>query len=318
MMPDMDTFAIVFPGQGSQSVGMGRDIYDMFSSARTIFERADKVAGFSLSKLIFEGPEDQLRQTVNAQPAIVTVCLAFLAAMKEISIDNGLREPVFVAGHSLGEYSALAASDVLNAETAIHLARERGRLMQEAGEKNPGQMVAVLGMDEAMLRDVCLETSTVIANYNSPGQLVISGNRENISNAIELIKNRGPFKAIPLQVSGAFHSPLMQPAVEGMEKVLAQINVKTPRIPIIANVSAQPIMSPDLVKAELLKQLCNGVQWQRSIEYMINNKVSTFIEVGPGKVLAGLIKRINKNSVVLNINDTQSLNEITQKYMLVN
>jgi [acyl-carrier-protein] S-malonyltransferase len=317
-MPEVDTFALVFPGQGSQIVGMGRDIYDIFSSARTIFQHADKITGFALSKLIFEGPEDELRQTINAQPAIVTVSLACLAAMKEISGDIGLRTPVFVAGHSLGEYTALSASETLDAETTIYLAKERGRLMQEAGQKNPGQMAAILGMDEAMLKDICLKTSTVIANYNSPGQLVISGNRENISKAIEMIKTRGPFKAIPLQVSGAFHSPLMQPAVESMAKVLAQINFKTPMIPIIGNVTAQPLSTPDIIKTELLNQLCNGVQWQRSVEYMINNKISTFIEVGPGRVLNGLIKRINKNATVLNINDVQSLKEITYKQVLAN
>lgn len=188
--------------------------------------------------------------------------------------------------------------------------------MQEAGQKNPGQMAAVLGMDETTLKDICLETSTVIANYNSPRQLVISGNRENMSKAIDMIKTRGPFKVIPLQVSGAFHSQLMQPAVEGMEKVLDQITFKTPRNPIIGNVSAQPLFTPDLIKTELLNQLCNGVQWQRSIEYMINNKISTFIEIGPGRVLNGLIKQIDKNAIVLNISDVQSLKEITNKYLL--
>jgi [acyl-carrier-protein] S-malonyltransferase len=317
-MPEASTFALVFPGQGSQIVGMGRDLHDIFTSSRTVFQHADEVTGFALSKLIFEGPEDELRQTINAQPAIVTVSLACLTAMKEISGEIGLREPAFVAGHSLGEYTALAASETLDLETAILLARERGRLMQEAGQKNPGQMAAVLGMDETMLKDICLETSTVIANYNSPGQLVISGNCENVSKAIEMIKTRGSFKAIPLQVSGAFHSPLMQPAVEGMEKVLAQIRFKTPKIPIIGNVTAQPLFTPDLIKTELLNQLCNGVQWQRSVEYMINNKTSTFIEIGPGRVLNGLIKRIDKSATVLNINDVESLKEITYKQLLAN
>jgi [acyl-carrier-protein] S-malonyltransferase len=315
-MPEAIPFALVFPGQGSQTIGMGHDLYETFSSSRNVFQHADKVTGFALSKLIFEGPEDELRQTINSQPAIVTVSLACLTAMKEISRETGLREPAFVAGHSLGEYAALAASETMDAETAISLARERGRLMQEAGQKNPGQMAAILGMDETALKNICLETSTVIANYNSPGQLVISGNSGNMSKAIEMIKTRGPFKVIPLQVSGAFHSPLMQPAVEGMEKALAQIHFKTPRIPVIGNVSAQPLFTPELIKTELLDQLSNGVQWQRSVEYMINNKISTFIEIGPGKVLNGLIKRIDKSAIVLNINDVQSLKEITYKHLL--
>ena len=302
--------AYIFPGQGAQWVGMGGDLYDNFESAKAVFKQADETLGFPLSRLCFDGPEDKLRQTINAQPAIVTVSLACLAAIHNASGKNGLPTPAFVAGHSLGEYTALAAAGVLDFATTIYLARERGRLMHEAGLKVPGGMVAVIGLDEASLAEVCAATDTRIANINCPGQLVISGAKENLTKASALAEDRGAHRTIPLQVSGAFHTPLMQSAVDGMSQVIATLSFNEPLIPIIANTTAQPITTTELIKEELLRQLCNGVQWQRSVEYMVDDGVSTFIEIGPGKVLSGLIRRINRGVKTLNIGDAVAIKNI--------
>jgi len=298
--------AYVFPGQGAQVVGMGKDLYDSFDSIKILFKQADDAVGFPLTKVFFEGPEEELRKTSNAQPALVAVSIACLKAAQEVGGKN-LPAASFMAGHSLGEYTALAAADAIDFGTAVFLAKERGRLMYEAGLKTPGGMVAIIGLEEAVLAEICRETNTVIANINSPGQLVISGAAENITKAGEMAKAKGASRAIPLQVSGAFHSPLMQPAVDGMTQILAKVTFKDPSVPIIANVTALPLTSGSQIKDELLKQLCNGVQWQRSVEYMVQQGVGKFIEIGPGKVLAGLIKRISRDVEMVNIGDANAV-----------
>jgi [acyl-carrier-protein] S-malonyltransferase len=303
--------AYVFPGQGAQWVGMGRDLYHNFDSAKAVFEQADEALGFPISQLCFEGPEDELRQTINAQPAIVTISFACLEATR--SMNAGLPPASFVAGHSLGEYTALAAAGVLDFATTVYLARERGRLMHEAGQITPGGMVAIIGLDEPALADVCEQTGTHIANINCPGQIVISGAEDNLNQATDLAKARGAYRAIPLQVSGAFHTTLMQPAVDGMAEIIATLSFTEPAIPIIGNTTAQPLTTAESVKQELLEQLCNCIQWQRSVEYMAGDGVSTFIELGPGRVLAGLIKRIDKNVKILNIGDAEAVNNVAQE-----
>ena len=305
--------AYIFPGQGSQWIGMGRDLYDSFDSAKAVFDTADETLDFPLSQLCFNGPEDELRQTLNSQPAIVTVSLACLSAIHDVS-NNGLPAPAFVAGHSLGEYTALAAAEVLSFATTIYLARERGRLMYQAGLKEPGGMVAIIGLSQASLVEICAQTDTHIANINCPGQLVVSGAKENLSRAAALAQTRGAYRTIPLPVSGAFHTPLMQPAVDAMSEIVANISFDKPLMPIIANTTAKPMTAIKPIKEELLRQLCNGIQWQRSIKYMVNKGVSTFVEIGPGRVLSGLIKRINKNVKTLNIGDAETIRNIEAIY----
>jgi [acyl-carrier-protein] S-malonyltransferase len=310
-MAEPTKVAYVFPGQGSQWVGMGRDLYQNFTSAKAVFDQADETLGFPLSKLCFEGPEDELLQTINAQPAIVTVSFACLEAIHSLGAGDGLPPASFVAGHSLGEYTALAAAGVLDFAATVYLARERGRLMHQAGQIIPGGMAAIIGLDGAALAKVCEETGARMANINCPGQIAISGAEGNLTQAMELTKASGAARVIRLQVSGAFHTPLMQPAVDGMTEVIGSMTFRPPVTPIVGNTTAQPLTTAESIKQELLRQLCNCVQWQRSVEYMIGDGVSTFIEIGPGKVLAGLIKRTNREVKILNIGDAEAVRNIT-------
>jgi len=300
--------AYVFPGQGSQRVGMGRSLYDAFASFRELFEEADDTLGFPLSRLCFEGPEEELSKTINAQPAILTVSVGCMRVANEVS--GALAAPSFVAGHSLGEYTALVATGVLDFKEAVRLTRQRGRLMQEAGEKVPGGMAAIIGLDEVSVEEVCQETGAYISNINSPGQIVISGSRETLARAMDLARAMGARRVLPLRVSGAFHSLLMQPAVDGMARAISNIYFHDPGVPIVVNSTAQPVTSAAEIRNELLRQISSCVQWQKSVEYMVAEGVDTFVEIGPGQVLNGLIKRIHQEARILNVEDVTSVNGI--------
>lgn len=301
--------AWIFPGQGSQSVGMGLDLYETYAPAREVFDQADEKLGFPISKMCFEGPEEELKLTVNTQPALLTVSYACLKVIEELN-DGTLPKPDFVAGHSLGEYTALATAGVFDFPTAVYLARERGRLMHEAGQQSPGAMAAVMGFDEEKLQAICKETRTVIANYNNAGQLVISGDKDSVARASYMALEQGASRVVALQVSGAFHSPLMKPAQDGLSEIIRTVQFGLPEIPVIANVTAKPVTSADDIKTELLDQLCNGVQWQRSVEYMIKEGVTRFIEIGAGRVLTGLIKRIDRQVDLQNIGTVKDMEKL--------
>ncbi|MFQ5934053.1 MAG: ACP S-malonyltransferase [Dehalococcoidia bacterium] len=294
--------AFIFPGQGSQSVGMGRELYENSPAARHVFDEADKTLGFSMTQLCFQGPEDELTLTYNAQPAIFTVSLAGLTALKE-EAERGLPRPSFVAGHSLGEYSALVAAGALPFADALRLVRERGRLMQQANSIQPGGMAAILGLDEATTEEICQQSGMQISNVNSREQIVISGPKDNIPKALDMARARGAKKVMPLNVGSAFHSSLMEPMVEGMYTAIQSVSFSRPTVPIVANSSAKPVITADELKEELMWQLCHCVHWLKSVEFMIASGVSTFVEIGPGKILSGLIRRIDPSVKTLGLMD---------------
>lgn len=302
--------AYVFPGQGSQEVGMGRYLYDHYPVAKTIFDQADKTLKLSLSTLCFDGPEADLLQTINVQPAILTTSFACLNVFEELA-SGRILAPEMVAGHSLGEYTALVCAGAIDFRDALTLVRERGRLMNEAGKKNPGGMLAVIGSEELAVRELCIKSDSEISNINSPGQIVISGSIESLQKAKEMAPQMGIKRLIPLKVSGAFHSRLMQSAADGLKDIVSNIPVRRPQMTVISNVSGGNLREPDEIKKELLDHVLNCVQWQKSVEYMSNQEVRTFIEFGHGKTLAGLIKRIEGNVKIYNIDDNSIENQLS-------
>ena len=311
-MAELSKVAYVFPGQGSQSTGMGLDLYNSYPSGKEVFDEADASLGFCLSRLCFEGPEEELTKTHNVQPAILVVSIACLKALDRAAIDDFL-SPSFVAGHSLGEYTALVAAGALGLADAVLLVRERGRLMYEAGLRNPGSMLAVIGLDEETVKDTCLQSGTEISNINCPGQIVISGAAQALAEANKLAKTRGARALIPLKVSGAFHSALMEPVIAEFSKIVSNVRFRPPSIPVISNVTARPLTDVDSIKEELVKQLRNCIQWQGSVEYMIHSGVTTFYEIGPGKVLSGLIRRINSELQVFNVSGIEDIAQLAHK-----
>ena len=299
--------AYIFPGQGSQAVGMGYELYKTSPAARAIFDEADDALGVKLTRICFEGTEEELRQTVNAQPALLTASVATMASIAEARGSKPGSELRFVAGHSVGEYAALVAAEALPFREALRMVRERGQLMHKAGQVREGAMAAVLGLDMAAVEQLCQETGAEIANVNCDGQIVISGSKQALVRAIDLSRALGARKAIPLVVSGAFHSSLMKPAVAGMERVVKAAPFQDPAVPIISNLTARPIVRARDLPQELVQQICSCVRWSKSVEYMASNGVSTFVEVGPGKVLTALVKRIAPAARSFSVGDLASV-----------
>jgi [acyl-carrier-protein] S-malonyltransferase len=311
---------------------MGADIYAVSPAARHVFESVDEATGLSLSNICFHGPVDVLRETINSQPAIVTVSLALLAALQETLSEHTSSwtaplTPTYTAGHSVGEYSALVTSGAIDLKDAARLVRERGRLMHIEGNRCPGGMAAVMGMEAETLEEVCLDATAqstanlaqishpgqgqvTIANFNAPGQIVISGEHEALSIAMELAKARGAKRVIPLAVSGAFHSPVMQPAAAGLAEAIKDTNINDAGMPIISNISAIPLSEAQAIRDELAQQIAAPVQWIRTIEYLVEAGVTIFFEIGPGQALTGMVKRIAKGVKALNVSSLEDIEKV--------
>ncbi len=303
--------AFVFPGQGSQAVGMGLDLYQNSPAARAVFEEVDQALGEPVSRIFFEGPEEELTKTVNTQPGILTVSIACLKAMEEALGVDRMPSPALVAGHSLGEYTALVAAGAMTIAEGARLVRERGRLMQYASELQDGTMAAILSLDQAVLEEICRETDTEISNINVADQIVISGTRAGVEKAMELASERGARRTVALPVGGAFHSRLMQPAQEGLTKAVEELQLQAPTVPVVANCTGKPITTVDEVKQELLTGLCSPVRWLEIVQHMSGAGVSSFYEIGPGRALAGMVRRINPEAEVANVSDVETQGALT-------
>ncbi|MCC6180027.1 MAG: ACP S-malonyltransferase [Chloroflexi bacterium] len=302
--------AFVFPGQGSQYVGMGKSLYEGSAAARQIFHQADQVLGFALTKLMFEGPDDELEDTINAQPAILTLSVACLAALQEKWSELGKAvEPLYVAGHSLGEYTALVAAEVLDFADALTLVRERGRLMKETSEERPGGMAAVVGLDRPKLEAICERAGElgliVVANTNTADQMVISGELQALDRAVELAREAGARAVVPLRISIASHSPLMQQAALQLAGVIAALELRDPVTPMVANIQGRILTTADDIRSHMVTQLTLPVEWTHSVRGMIESGVDTFVEIGPGQVLSRLIRKISRDVRAMALGDTE-------------
>lgn len=303
----MSKTGFIFPGQGSQTVGMGKDLFDNFAAARETFDIADEALGFMLSEMCFGGDEADLQLTANTQPAILTTSVAAYRAAR----CEGLPEPEFVAGHSLGEYSALVAAGVLDFADAVRTVRNRGTYMQEAVPVGVGAMAAILGLEVATVEEGCAEAAQgqvcSPANINSPSQVVIAGNSEAVDRACEILKEKGAKRAVKLNVSAPFHCALMMPAQERLAPDLAKLNYGEPGFPIVHNIDAAVNADPTLVCEKLTRQVSSPVRWLETIQNMSAHGVTKFVEIGPGKVLTGLVRQIDRETIYCNIEDTESL-----------
>ncbi len=299
--------AYIFPGQASQYAGMGRDLAENFPAARRVFEEADDALGFKISGVCFDGTAEELQLTENTQPAILTVSVAALSAMES----EGLPQPAYVAGHSLGEYSALVAARALTLRDAVRTVRARGRYMQEAAPVGSGAMAAIMGADLKTVMEACVEAQQndvcMPANINAPGQIVIAGNVAAVDRATELLKERGAKRAIKLNVSAPFHCALMMPAQERLAAALEDVVFEDLRLPLVTNVDASIIGTGDDARDALVRQVSSPVRWLESMELLISEGVETFIEVGPGKVLSGLLRQIKREARCLNVETAESL-----------
>lgn len=311
----MAKVAYIFPGQGSQYPGMGRELAEAFPAARRVFDEADAALGFALSKLCFEGPAEELQLTANTQPAILTVSAAAAAVLHE----HGLG-PDYVAGHSLGEYSALVAAGALRLTDAVRIVRQRGRCMQEAVPVGQGAMAALLGMEATAVEDICREAAQgeVVspANYNSPGQVVIAGAAAAVARAVELARGHGAKRAVMLNVSAPFHCALMQPAQDRLAVDLEATDFADPRVPLVNNADAKVIRTAAEVREGLKRQVTAPVRWEQSMRALLSEGVTLFVEVGPGKVLSGLMRQVDRQADCLRVEDRPTLNEVVSRLSL--
>jgi [acyl-carrier-protein] S-malonyltransferase len=307
--------AFVFPGQGAQAIGMGRDLAEAYPAARAIFEEVDEALGESLSGLIWDGEAEVLQLTQNAQPALMATSLAAMRALEAEGIE--VTAASYVAGHSLGEYSALTAAGALSVTDAARLLRLRGRAMQEAVPVGVGAMAAILGLDfdavTAIAADAAEGEVCAAANDNDPGQVVISGHKAAVARAVELAKALGAKRAVMLPVSAPFHCALMAPAAEAMAEALAEVSISAPRVPLVANVSVEAVTDPDTIRALLVEQVTGSVRWRESVEYMIGNGVTEFWEIGAGKALSGMVRRIDRSASVAAIGTPEDVAKVTEQ-----
>jgi len=304
--------AYVFPGQGSQSVGMGADLFESARAARETFEEADDSLGFPLSRLIFEGPAAELQNTANSQPAIMTVSVAAWRTWQEMGSPQATIAKA-VAGHSLGEYTSLVAADVIEFSDAVRLVRKRGELMNQAAVNRPGAMAAILGLNEWAFAQICDETGVELANINTDDQIVISGDKIAVARAMDLASARGARKTIPLPVSGAFHSSLMSEAESGLADAINALKFNEPKMPVVGNCDSKPLTTSSEIRSELVNGLCQCVQWKDSVRQIVDSGVTQFIEFGFGGVLAGLIKRIDRGVKVTTVSDIVSMRRLAEE-----
>jgi len=297
--------AFLFPGQGSQAVGMGKDLYLNSIAAREVFDEIDDTLGRKLSTLMFEGPDAELRQTENTQPAILATSVATWRAMEEAT--GVMQIPNATAGHSLGEYSALAVSGVLSVTDAVKLVLERGRLMQGACDERPGGMAALIGLDEMTAQEICRETGAQMSTINTEQQIILAGDHHSLAMAIDMASARGAKKAIPLQVGGAFHSGLMSPAQNGLNAMIDSLTFHDPLVPLVGNVTAKSLGTAEEVREELRMQLTSCVQWNNTVKFMLNDGITNFYEIGHGRILSGMVKRIDREASVSSIGDFASV-----------